>query len=101
MHDYTPRAIRLLQRDPQDPKRQTPVSVSLAHIVRLVPQYYVESGGKRMVTDLEAEVDDAQASQRGLKRFFLILDTLGATYESHTASEKGQRILEQMWNESA
>ena len=101
MHDYTPKSIRLLQTDPQDPMRRTPVAVSLAHIVRLVPQYYVESGGKRMVTDLEDAGDEAQASQRGLKRFFLILDALGGRFESHTATEKGQRILEQMWNESA
>ena len=101
MHDYTVRAIRLLQTDPLDPKRQTPVSVSLAHIVRLVPQYYEESGGRRMVTDLDADATDVQAARPGLKRFFLILDTLGGTYESHTASEKGQRLLEQMWNESA
>jgi hypothetical protein len=101
VHDYTPKAIKLLHADPQDPKRRTPVLVSLAHIVRLVPQYYVESGGTRMVTDLEGGADDAQAAERGLKRFFLILDDLGGTFESHTASEKAQRILEQLWNESA
>ena len=101
MHDYIPKSIRLLQADPKNPARRTPVLLSLAHIMRLVPQYYVESGGKRMVTDLEGEGDEAQASARGLKRFFLIVDALGATYEGHTASEKGQRLLEQMWNESA
>ena len=101
MHDFIPKAIKLLQTDPQDPDRRTPVLLSLAHIVRLVPQYYVESGGTRMVTDLAGEGDEAAASARGLKRFFLILDDLGGTFESHTASEKGQRILEQLWNESA
>ena len=101
MHDYTTKSIRLLQTDPQDPKRRTPLLLSLAHIVRLVPQYYVESGGMRMVTDLEGTGDNAGASERGLKRFFLIVDDLGGTFESHTASEAGQRLLEQMWSESS
>ena len=100
MHDYTSKSIKLLQTDPRDPERRTPVLLSLAHIVRLVPQYYQESGGKRMVTDLQGEGDDARASEQGLKRFFVITDALGGTYESHTASEKGQRLIEQMWNES-
>jgi hypothetical protein len=101
VHDYTTTMIKLLQTDPHDPKRRAPVLLSLAHIVRMVPQYYVESGGKRMVTALEGQGDDAQASARGLKRYFLILDVLGGTFESHTASDKGQRILEQMWNEAS
>ena len=100
MHDYTSKSIKLLQTDPRDPARRAPVLLSLAHIVRVVPQYYQESGGKRMVTDLQGEGDDARASEHGLKRFFLITDTLGGTYESHTASDKGQRLIEQMWNES-
>jgi hypothetical protein len=96
----------LLQADPQDPNRRTPVLLSLAHIVRLIPQYYEESGGTRMVTDLEpaggaAGGEDARASERSLKRFFLILDDLGGTFESHTASEKAQRMLDQLWTESA
>jgi hypothetical protein len=99
MHDYTPKAIKVVQIDPQDPTRRTRVLLSLAHIVRLVPRYYVESGGKQLITDVH--VDDTEASKRGLKRSFLILDDIGGQFESHTASEKAQVLLEQMWNESA
>ena len=58
--------------------------LSLAHVVRLVPQYYIEgAGGQRMVTHVDD--DDNQARQRGLKRYFLIFDDLGGQFESHTA----------------
>jgi hypothetical protein len=100
VHDYIPKAIKLLEIDPQDPSRRTGVLVSLAHIVRLVPQYYVESGGRRMVSDISAEDALTQPSESGLKRYFLILDALGGRFESHSASGKAQAMLEQMWNES-
>jgi hypothetical protein len=45
--------------------------------------------------------DDKHAPQRGLKRYFLIFDDLGGQFESHTASEKGQAALDEMWNEAA
>ncbi|HEV2296872.1 MAG TPA: hypothetical protein VGR35_23735 [Tepidisphaeraceae bacterium] len=100
MHDFTTKAIKVVQIDPQDPTRRTRVLLFLAHIVRLVPRYYVESGGKRMITSVDVD-DDSEASQPGLERSFLILDDLGGHFESHTASAKAQAILEQMWNESA
>ena len=99
MHDYTPKAIKLIQVDPKDPARRTQVVISLAHIVRLVPIYYLESGQKRMVTSVE--VDDREVLERGMKRSFLVFDDLGGQFDSYAASEKAQAILEQMWNESA
>ena len=99
MHDFSPKAIKVTQIDPQDPARRTRVLVSLDHIVRLVPRYFMESDGKQMITDVH--VDDTEVSKRGLKRSFLILDDIGGQFESHTASERAQEILEQMWNESA
>jgi hypothetical protein len=99
VHDFTHKAIKVVQIDPQDPTLRTWVLLSLAHIVRLVPRYYVESGGKQMITSVD--VDDTQASERGLKRSFLILDDIGGRFESHTASDQAQALLEQMWNESA
>ena len=99
MHDFAPQAIKVTQLDPQDAARRTRVLLSLAHVVRLVPRYFMESDGKQMITDVH--VDDSEASKRGLKRSFLILDDIGGQFESHTASEKAQEILEQMWNQSA
>jgi hypothetical protein len=99
VHDYKALSIKLKQIDPADPKRRTEVMLSLAHVVRLVPQYYIEgAAGQRMVTRVD---DDNQAPQRGLKRYFLIFDDLGGQFESHTASEKGQAALEEMWHEAA
>ena len=99
MHDFSHKAIKVDQIDPQDPLRRTRMLLYLAHIVRLVPRYYVESGGKQLITDVH--VDDIEASKRGLKRSFLILDDIGGQFESHTASDIGQSVLEQMWRESA
>jgi hypothetical protein len=99
VHEFKHKAIKVVQIDPQDPTRRTRVLLSLDHIVRLVPRYYVESGGKRMITSVD--VDDTQASEQGLKRSFLILDDIGGHFESDTASDKAQALLEQMWNESA
>ena len=99
MHDFTHKAIKVVQIDPQDPTRQTRVLLTLAHIVRLIPRYYVESGGKKMITSVDA--DDTGAPERGLKRSFLILDDIGGHFESHTASDRAQALLEQMWKESA
>jgi hypothetical protein len=99
MHDFVPRSIKLSQQDPLDPTRQTQVLVSLAHIVRLVPRYYVEGDGKRMVT---RDPPDAGAEpEQGLRRSFEIFDDLGGRFESHTASDRAQEMLERLWNESA
>jgi hypothetical protein len=99
MHDFPQKAIKVAQVDPQDPTRQTRVLISLAHVVRLVPRYYMDSGGRQLLTDVH--VDDTEASKRGLKRSFLIFDDIGGQFESYTASERAQAILEQMWDESA
>jgi len=99
VHDFIQKAIKVDQIDPQEPTRRTRVLLSLAHIVRLVPRYYVESDGKQLITNVH--VDDTDASKRGLKRSFLILDDIGGQFESHTASHQAQALLEQMWNESA
>jgi hypothetical protein len=99
MHDFTHTAIKVDQIDPQNPLRRTRVLLSLSHIVRLVPRYYIEGDGTKMLTDVH--VDDTEASKRGLHRSFLILDDIGGQFESHTASDIGQSLLEQMWRESA
>jgi len=99
MHDFAPKAIKLYQVDPHDPARQTQVLLSLAHIVRLVPRYYTQSGGKRVMTT--APADDQKATERGLKRSFQVLDDLGGEFDSYNASGKAQATLEQIWNESA
>ena len=120
MHDFVAKAIKLMQIDPQDSGKQPPrtpapapapaqprgrVLVFVAHIVRLVPQYYVESGdGTRMITEADVGDDDDKQSSttgpQGLKRSFLVLDAAGGQYESHTASSKAQAALEAMWNEA-
>lgn len=99
MHDFTPKAIKLFQVDPHDPARRTQVLLSLAHIVRLVPRYYMESDGKQMVTAVE--VDDSKVLERRIMRSFLVFDDIGGQFDSHGASDKAQAMLEQMWNEAA
>jgi len=84
---------------PTDPSRLTRVLVSLAHVVRIVPYYYVDSGGKRMITTVEGE--DKRSAPEGLKRSFMVYDALGAQYDSGTASPSAQGHLERMWEESA
>ena len=83
---------------PTDPSKQTRVMVSLAHIVRMVPYYFVESGGKRMITAVEA--DDKASGGHGLKRSFIVYDALGGQYDSGSASTSGQGHLERMWEEA-
>ena len=84
---------------PTDPARQNRVLVSLAHVVRLVPYYYMESGGKRTVTPVEG--DEKVRDRQGLKRSFIVYDALGGQYDSGSASPSGQALLERMWEESA
>lgn len=73
--------------------------ISLAHLVKLVPYYFVDSGGKRMVTTVEG--DEKNAERQGLMRSFCAYDALGGQYDSGSASPAGQALLERMWEESA
>jgi hypothetical protein len=84
---------------PTEPSKRTRVLVSLAHVVRIVPYYFVVSGGKRMVTTVESE--GSRAAPEGLKRAFMVYDALGGQYDSDTASPSGQNHLERMWEGSA
>jgi hypothetical protein len=84
---------------PTDPSKQTRALVSLAHVVRMVPYYYVDNGGKRMVTTVEE--DEGQSGQKGVKRSFIVYDALGGQYDSGSASPSGPAHLERMWEESA
>jgi hypothetical protein len=59
--------------------------------VRIVPYYFVESGGKRMVTTVESE--DSRAAPEGLKRAFIVYDALGGQYDSDTASPSSENHL--------
>ena len=77
----------------------TRVLVPLAHVVRLVPYYFVENNGTRMVTTVEGE--GKKRDREGLNRSFYVYDVLGAHYDSGSASPAGQALLERMWEESA
>jgi hypothetical protein len=99
MHDIKALAVKFFMPSPADPLRRTQVLVSLAHVVRLVPCYFVESGGRRMVTTVEG--DDASTRGQGLKRTFMVYDALGNQYDSSSATPGGQALLERMWMESA
>ena len=70
MHDFITKSIQLHLVDPPDPSKQNKALLSLVHLVRMVPQYYVENDGKRMVTD----VGEESVTQRpqGIKRSFII-----------------------------
>ena len=99
MHEFQNQSIKFSAPSPSDPSKQTRVLVSVAHIVRIVPYYFVESDGRRMVTTVEGEA--RQAGREGLKRSFIVVDTLGSQYDSGSASPSGQAHLERMWEESA
>src|SRR5687767_5104422 len=98
MHDMKALSIKFSMPSVTDSSQQTRVLVLVAHIVRIVPCYFVESGGKRMVTTVENE---AAASERGLRRTCMVHDSLGGHYDSDSASASGQSMLERMWVESA
>ena len=99
MHEFQKLSIKFSMPSPTDPSKQTRVLVSLAHVVRIVPYYYLESGRKRMVTAVEGE--ERSAGRQGLKRSFIVYDALGGQYDSGSASPSGQTHLERMWEESA
>ena len=99
MRDFDTKSIKVPLVDVNDPSKTTTAMLSLAHLVRMVPQYYVENEGKRMVTDVEE--DDATLRQRGIKRSFILYDDIGGRYESHAASRESQTLLERIWSESA
>src|SRR4051812_2920089 len=98
LREFKSLAIKFSMPSPTDPAKQTRVLVSLAHIVRLVPYYFVISGGKRMITAVEG----AQKGPRrqGLQRSFIVYDALGGQYDSGSASTSGQGHLERMWEEA-
>ena len=98
MHDMKSISIKFSMPSVTDASQQTRVLVMVAHIVRIVPCYFVESGGKRMVTTVENET---AASEKGLRRTFMVYDSLGGHYDSASASASGQSLLERMWVESA
>jgi hypothetical protein len=99
LHDFITKSIKLHLVDPHDPAKRTRVLLSLAHLVRMVPQYYLENDGKRMVMEVG---DDEAATQRhrGIKRSFIIYDDVGGRYESYSGSREAQALLEQIWSES-
>ena len=100
MHDFITKSIKLHLVDPRDPSKRTKVLLSLTHLVRMEPEYYLENDGRRMVTTVGADEDTAQR-QRGVKRSFIIYDDMGSRYESYAASREAQALLEQIWSESA
>jgi len=99
LHEFRNVSIKFSMPSPTDPSRQTRVLVSLAHVVRMVPYYFIDSGGKRMVTAVEG--DGKGGTPEGLKRSFIVYDALGGQYDSGSASPSGQGHLERMWEESA
>ena len=99
MHDSPSKSIKFSMASPTDPSQRTRVLVSVAHIVRLVPCYFLESDGTRMVTAVGE--DERAVSGQGLKRMFMVYDDLGGQYDSSSASSGGQALLERMWVESA
>ena len=99
MQEFQSLTIKFSMPSPTEPSKQTRVLILLAHVVRIVPYYYVESGGKRMVTTVESE--ESRATPKGLKRAFIVYDALGGQYDSDTASTSGQNHLERMWEGSA
>ena len=102
MREFKTLSVRFTMASPTDPSKQTRVMVSLAHVVRLVPYYFVSSGGKRMVTTVDDDDNErAAADRQGLKRSFIVHDALGGQYDSGSAGPSGQALLERMWEESA
>jgi hypothetical protein len=99
LHDFTAKSIKLLHTDPKDPTERRLVMLSLAHLVRMEPEHYVLSDGKRMVTPSDEDHETRQ--RRGIKRSFIIYDDIGGRYESHSASRETQSLHEQLWAESA
>lgn len=97
MRDFQTKSIKLFHVDPTNPTRRTQILLSMAHIVRLVPRHYIESGGKQMITAVE---EDA-TPEPGIKRSFMVFDCLGGQFDSYGASDRVQGLLEQMWVESA
>jgi len=99
LREFEKTSLKFSMPSPTDPSKQTRVLVSLAHVVRIVPYYFLDNGGKRMVTTVEGE--ENQSGQKGLKRSFIVYDALGGQYDSGSASTSGQAHLERMWEESA
>ncbi|HEX8522040.1 MAG TPA: hypothetical protein VF669_07270 [Tepidisphaeraceae bacterium] len=99
MHDHNPLSIKFSMPSVTHATQLTPVLVSVSHIVRIVPCYFIESGGQRMMTTVEN--DAAAAREKGLRRTFMVFDSLGGQYDSASASAAGQSLLERMWIESA
>ena len=99
MREYKSTSVKFSMPSPTDQSKQTRVLVSLAHVVRIVPYYFVDSGGKRMITSIEG--DENAVERQGLKRSFTVYDSLGGQYDSGSASPSGQGLLERMWEESA
>jgi hypothetical protein len=99
LHEFQKASIKFSMPSPTEPSKQTRVWVSLAHVVRIVPYYFVESGGKRMVTTVDPE--KSRGTPRGLNRAFIVYDALGGQYDSNSASPAGQNHLQRMWEESA
>lgn len=98
MRDFKAVAVKFSMPSPTNPSKQTRVMVSLAHVVRMVPYYFLDSGGTRMVTAVEG---DEKGDRQGLKRSFMVYDSLGGQYDSVSASPSAQALLERMWEESS
>src|SRR4051812_48361510 len=98
LREFKSLAIKFSMPSPTDPAKQTRVLVSLAHIVRLVPYYFVISGGKRMITAVEA--DEKGSGRQGLQRSFIVYDALGGQYDSGSARTPSPSPLGRMWGET-
>ena len=99
LREFQKISIKFSMASPTDPSKQTRVLVLLTHVVRIVPYYFAESGGKRLVTTVEGEED--RAALQGLKRGFIVYDVLGGQYDSISAGQSSQAHLERMWEESS
>ena len=98
MREFDATAVKFSTPSPADPAVQSRVLIALAHVVRLVPYYFDDSSGRRMITAVEGELRNA--ATKGLKRSFYVYDALGGQYDSASASASAQSLLERMWEES-
>src|SRR4051794_41981660 len=97
LREFKSLAIKFSMPSPTDPAKQTRVLVSLAHIVRLVPYYFVISGGKRMITAVEG--DEKGSRRQGLQRAFIVYHAPGGQNNNGPARTPRPGAPGQKWGE--
>lgn len=88
--------IKFMQPDPDYKVRPAEVVVSVGQIVKIEPRYFETSADDQAFLKQVTHYGEDEAL-KGVRRQYIVYDSLGNVYNSEAATEEGRTLIEKMW----